>query len=55
MMTTANSYRVENDQSREVQRRDLDIEIKLQDLQKMFLPGSDPYNKVQDIINQLKK
>ena len=55
MMTTSNAFRVESDESRAVQRRDLDIEIKLQDLQKMFLPGSDPYNKVQDIINQLKK
>ena len=53
-MTTANAFRVENDQTREVQRRDLDIEIKLQELQKNFLSGSEIYQKIQDIINKLE-
>lgn len=34
--------------------RDDEIVQKLQEVQKLFLPGSEPYYKVQDIISQLQ-
>jgi hypothetical protein len=56
MMTTANAFRsAENGQVEPMEPKPKNpVVLKLEDIQKMFVPGSNGYNQVQDIINQLQ-